>query len=414
MKKLILTAAACAAIVAEALTVTDVTARQRWPWNNLVDVDFIINGTAGEAYYIDISATAAGGDKKLNATSFTTEPIAATGRNRIVWDLGADYPNFKADDLRVTVTATPFSDSTPLYLVVDISGGTAAAKWPVRYTTAAPVHTAGVADPCKTTELWLKRVKAKNMMFRMGGSNSGTFQYYTYHYCTFTNDFYLGVFELTQEQCKNISGDYMSKFTNETCRATRPADSIDPRNIRQPYFDSSDPGADITSGFMKNLRDRTGGLKFDLPTEWQFAYAGAAGTGNGRYNVTDRTAVRFSDTSKPSANNENYNTANQGDWPAEYGTSYVDAYDPNPWGFYGMLGNVFEACLNRRNYSITLDCELTDPLGDSGLGSERPQVGGSWNNDWTAAQVWCRVNLNPASTASDWVYGARICLTIGK
>ena len=61
MKKLILTAAACAAIVAEALTVTDVTARQRWPWNNLVDVDFIINGTAGEAYYTDISATAAGG-----------------------------------------------------------------------------------------------------------------------------------------------------------------------------------------------------------------------------------------------------------------------------------------------------------------------------------------------------------------
>ena len=128
MKKLILTAAACAAIVAEALTVTDVTARQRWPWNNLVDVDFTINGVSGEAYYIDISATAAGGEKKLCATSFTTEPIAATGRNRIVWDLGTDYPNFKADDLSVTVTATPFSDSTPLYLVVDISGGTAAAK----------------------------------------------------------------------------------------------------------------------------------------------------------------------------------------------------------------------------------------------------------------------------------------------
>ena len=168
MKKLILTAAACAAIVAEALTVTDVTARQRWPWNNLVDVDFTINGVSGEAYYIDISATAAGGEKKLCATSFTTEPIAATGRNRIVWDLGTDYPNFKADDLSVTVTATPFSDSTPLYLVVDISGGTAAAKWPVRYTTTAPTHTMGVADPCKTTELWLKRVKAKGVAFTAG------------------------------------------------------------------------------------------------------------------------------------------------------------------------------------------------------------------------------------------------------
>ena len=36
-----------------ALTVTDVTARQRWPWNGLVDVDFTITGAAaGEKNYI--------------------------------------------------------------------------------------------------------------------------------------------------------------------------------------------------------------------------------------------------------------------------------------------------------------------------------------------------------------------------
>ena len=222
--------------MAEALTVTDVTARQRWPWNNLVDVDFIINGTAGEAYYIDISATAAGGDKKLNATSFTTEPIAATGRNRVVWNLGADYPNFKADDLRVTVTATPFSDSTPLYLVVDISGGAAAAKWPVRYTTAAPVHTAGVADPCKTTELWLKRVKAKDVTFTAGSGNGGD-NWYAQHTCVLTNDYYLGVFALTQAQSYNICGQYYSSFTNEAHRATRPVDSISPTDCRNPNFE---------------------------------------------------------------------------------------------------------------------------------------------------------------------------------
>ena len=418
MKKLILTAAACAAIVANALTVTDVTARQRWPWNNLVDVDFTINGVSGEAYYIDISATAAGGEKKLCATSFTTEPIAATWRNRIVWDLGTDYPNFKADDLSVTVTATPFSDSTPLYLVVDISGGTAAAKWPVRYTTTAPVHTAGVADPCKTTELWLKRVKAKGETFTAGGgTGSGTWQYYAQHKCTLTNDFYLGIFELTQAQCRNLTGDYMSKFTNEAYRATRPADSIDPRNIRQPYFNSSSPGEAITSGFMKTLRDRTGGLKFDLPTEWQLTYAGQAGTGNNRYNA-QLTAVRYNGNSKPADGDANWTTGNQGDWPADYGTSYVDQYSPNPWGFYGMLGNVGEACLNRRLSGITYNNGVfeyyTDPMGDSGTQSERPQVGGSWSKDGVAAQVACRWNLNPANTVSEWECGARICLMIGK
>ena len=47
------------------LSVSGVTARQRWPWNNLVDIDFTLGGNAGEAYYIDVTATAAGGEKRL-------------------------------------------------------------------------------------------------------------------------------------------------------------------------------------------------------------------------------------------------------------------------------------------------------------------------------------------------------------
>ena len=418
MKKLILTAAACAAIAAEALTVTDVTARQRWPWNNLVDVDFTINGDAGDAYYIDISATAAGGEKKLNATSFTTEPIAATGRNRIVWDLGADYPNFKADDLRVTVTATPFSDSTPLYLVVDISGGTAAAKWPVRYTTAAPVHTAGVADPCKTTELWLKRVKAKGETFTAGNGN-GLANRYKEHTCILTNDYYLGVFALTQAQSYNMSGQYYSNFSNETCRATRPVDSIDHQSLRKPYFKSEDPGAAITDGFLKGLRDRTGGMKFDLPTEWQWEYACLGGL-TARHTVS---AFRCSDNSNPPSGDPDWTTDNQGDWPAEYGTSYVDAYDPNPWGFYGMLGNVYEWCVN---FQTTIDYggTYTDPTGDADPGNNnshyRRRKGGAWNTGNSMCYPFIVSQMHQWNfgktdgTGGIWATGVRICLTIGK
>ena len=421
MKKLILTAAACAAIVAEALTVTDVTARQRWPWNNLVDVDFTINGVSGEAYYIDISATAAGGEKKLCATSFETEPIAATGRNRVVWNLGADYPNFKADDLRVTVTATPFSDSTPLYLVVDISGGTAAAKWPVRYTTAAPVHTAGVADPCKTTELWLKRVKAGSGTD--GNGNGGAYSnegYYKAHGYILTNDYYLGVFALTQAQCMNICDATYSKFTNETYRATRPVDSVHPKWLRRPYFDSSEPDAELTSssvqgGFiMYNLRDKTG-MKFDLPTEWQWVHACKAGGTDIHYGATT-SDIRYADNSSPADGDANYSTANQGDWPAEYGTSYVDAYAPNPWGFYGMLGNVWECCLNKNSKgSIEKDVTYTDPMGPSGNDRMRARRGGAWNATWATSVSYYYFAQDPDTASNvDWKSGARICLTIGK
>ena len=91
MKKTIMLAAAFAAIAASAaVTITDVAARQRWPWNNLVDVDFTIGGVAqGSAYYVDVSATYDNGNRSLVAKTFETEPIAAAGKNRIVWNLGA-------------------------------------------------------------------------------------------------------------------------------------------------------------------------------------------------------------------------------------------------------------------------------------------------------------------------------------
>ncbi len=134
--------------------ITDVSARQRWPWNNLVDIDFTISGAAaGEVFFVDISATAENGARTLYAKSFTTEPIAQNGGNRVVWDFGADYPDTKVDDLLITVTATPFSDTTPLYLVVDISAGKNATSWPVRYTTTPPVHTPGVEDPCTSRRI---------------------------------------------------------------------------------------------------------------------------------------------------------------------------------------------------------------------------------------------------------------------
>ena len=405
MKKLMMIAAAFSALVASAeITITGVTARQRWPWNSLVDVDFTIGGTAGEAYAIDISATAAGGDKKLCATTFVTEPIASVGKNRIVWNLGADYPNFKADDLRVTVTATPFSDATSVYLVVDMSAGTDAQSWPVRYTTAAPAHTAGVEDACKTTELWLKRVKAGTMGL---GTGTGAFT------CVLTNDFYLGVFTLTQFQSKWLGmnsqnmRDQGCAFTNATCRMTRPADSLKYAAIRNNYYDSSNASTEIPNGgVLKKLNDRTG-LVFDMPTEWQWEYACRAGSSD---TVYEGAEFRHSGNSNPTSDYEWYGEKEM--WDARYGTSYVDAYPPNPWGFYGMLGNVREICRNYKQ-TITQGETLVEPQGDASSARRQRARGGSWNdasNKCTATQV---------NTVDPWentlfYWGVRLCLTIKK
>ena len=151
----ILVASAFAATT-HAFTVTDVSAHQRWPWNNLIDIDFNIGGaSADDTFKIDVKATYAGGDQTITAKRFATDPVVKPGTNRITWDIGLDYPNFKADDLRVAVTATPFTNGTDgVWMIIDLSGGKNATSYPVRYTTTAPTHVLGAAgEPCQTTEM---------------------------------------------------------------------------------------------------------------------------------------------------------------------------------------------------------------------------------------------------------------------
>ena len=104
--------AAAVACAAGAFTVSDVSARQRWPWNGLVDVDFKIGGSSvADLFKVEVRATYAGGAKKLIGRTYLEEPLRGPGWNRITWDLGADCPEFKTEDLQVAVVATPVSQA---------------------------------------------------------------------------------------------------------------------------------------------------------------------------------------------------------------------------------------------------------------------------------------------------------------
>ena len=424
MKKLAFFASAAlatAGLFAE-VTITGVTARQRWPWNSLVDVDFNVDGAAeGETFRIDISGTTVTpkGTATLNAKTFTTEPIAKAGANRVVWDFGADYPDTKVNDLLVTVMATPYSDSTSVYLVIDISGGKDATKWPVRYTTTDPVHTAGVEDPCKTTEIWLKRVKAGQITMGYGDGNLTGVPYYPPSYtCILTNDYYLGIFPVTQAQSYNMTGSYNSNFTNGLYRATRPVDSMNGHTLQDPLFDANNIAASV-KGFNEDtvlgrLRIRTG-LCILLPTQWQWEYACRAGTASGaRY---PNCGYRNSGNSIPPDSYEWKDSQRM--WSADYGTSYVDAYEPNAWGFYSMIGNVWEICLNREKNPNKGDV-VYDPLGGGGNINTSPNnewvrkramKGGSWNKGSTYCAFYTYTAEDP-NNPFNWEYGFRLCLPV--
>ena len=361
MKKLMMFAAACSALAASAaITITDVSARQRWPWNGLVDVDFTIAGAAaGEAFAIDIDATAASGATQLSAKTYATEPVAGAGANRIVWDMGADYPEFRANDVRISVTATPISGDTPIYMVIDLSGGATATKYPVRYTTNAPAHTMGAAnEPCQTTELWMRRIHAPDFAFTVNSyeviQNPPKTGPKRNFWGKMTKDYYIGIFELTQKQYQLVTGNWPNSwYTNETHRASRPVEGLKFNTFAGTWDDlQASPETITASSFLGKLRARAG-LPVTLPNNIQLNYAARGGTRLSStadfyiYNVngkipSDRKLVSRNKDNQADSTASSDTTGDYRNCDANSGTAYVGAYLPNDFGLYDTIGNVAE------------------------------------------------------------------------
>ncbi len=328
------------ALAAQALTVTDVSARQRWPWNNVVDVDFAVNeAIADTKYRVDVKAVYAGGDRTLTARTFITEPIAKGGMNRVTWDFGADYPNFKAKNVQVAVTVTEFDNvETPVYMKVDLSGGKDAASYPVRYTNEAPKHSPKANDLCKTTELWLRRISPVGKTVKF--DNAGTFT------VSLTKDYYIAIFETTQQQWYQIAGTWPSYMSNEVWRATRPVDAYYPAllfgsgtgNWKWP------DGKEIFETCrLQKMRDRTQLATLNLPTDAQWQFAAAAGSPSKVYQDPQGKDYVLAEIARYKGNS---GTQNNGTLDADNGTACVGSYTPNAFGLYDMLGNVTEDCLD--------------------------------------------------------------------
>ena len=396
---------------ADAFTVTDVSARQRWPWNGLVDVDFTIAGASvADLFKVQVEATYDGGSTKLYARTYLEEPLRGPGYNRITWDLAADYPELKVDDLQVAVTITPLSraqmDSQNVYMVIDLSSGPNATRYPVRYTTTAPTLVptndlvACAADPNRTTKLWLKRVKSQDLPFNSYDTGrSGLFKVHLSAY-------YIGMFEVSQKQWALVMDAWPSKFTNELYRAARPVEMI--RNSDVIGHDNWPDSKTVTAdSFVGRVRARTGLSTFNLPTEAQWECACRAGNTGSTSSMGYRSAV-------PSSK---YNAYNYNEGPDE-GTALIGSFAPNAWGFYDFYGNVKEWCLDayladsslksyyQGKYSgqdIATD-PIPDPIGPPRKvdGTTRDNVarGGGWDNSGGYVNNWKRQNLGTTAARS--------------
>ena len=298
------------------------------------------------------------------------------------------------------------------YLVVDLSGGTTAKSYPVSYyRTLADVPGGANSDAYKTTNLLLRLIPKGT--FTMGSPTNEGFSVEAQHVVTLSRDFYIGVFQVTQQQWAQVMSNWPSYFTNASYSATRPVERVSYNDIRGASAGASWPtnnNVDETS-FMGVLRARTG-LTFDLPTESQWEYACRAGTTtalNSGCNLIypwvwedpNMDAVGryfYWGTYDEDAVEQNADTSR--------GTAKVGSYQPNAWGLYDMHGNVWECCLDWYNAAYPLG-PVTDPRGATS-GTLRAFRGGTWYDFAEYERSASRGGMTP--DGSNWIAGFRALL----
>ena len=191
------------------------------------------------------------------------------------------------------------------------------------------------------------------------------------HEVTLTKPYYMGKYEVTQEQWEAVMGDNPSGITK---RAKLPVTNV---------------SWDDCQEFIKKVNAKNGGYR--LPTEAEWEYACRAGT---------TTAYSIGDSLKKI-------DANYADGAAD-STKTVGSYSPNAFGLYDMHGNVNEWCEDR-NAKYPAGA-VTDPKGPA-TGERRIVRGGAFYLKVSSARSSYRTHNTPTLQGGTG-YGLRLARTV--
>ena len=374
-----------------------------------------------------------GGANIQAVTGDCFKKIAAGNDHEVTWDPYLSWPDHKFGAGVVSVRMTAWAlDNTPDYMVVDISA--AAQPNTQTYYPSADFVPGGVTNSLyKTTTLLMRKIMAKDVTWTMGSTTLETQRNATReatHQVTLTNNYYIGVYEITQSQWSQVAtnSSVAANFTME--QFMRPMEKVCYNEIRNAANTTTAsasynwPNAPNPSSFLGLLRSKTG-IDFDLPSEAQWEFAARAGNGVGYWGDGSGILNAALDANlnllgrylnNPTSNSSTSPAATIS--PSEGGSAIVGSYLPNAWGIYDMHGNMWEWCLdwyedniNAHGGAVNIDPSAPAKTLSGASGASRVNRGGRWGSAAGLCRPAFRASYTPTSRNNS--YGFRVLCSAG-
>ncbi|MEN6385484.1 MAG: formylglycine-generating enzyme family protein [Phycisphaerales bacterium] len=205
----------------------------------------------------------------------------------------------------------------------------------------------------------------------------------TQHHVKLTKPFYMGKYEVTQLQYREVMGTNPSKFGGDY----QPVENVN-------WYEAA--------RFLKKLSDKTG-MTFRLPTEAEWEYACRAGT---------TTAFNTGTTIDSDFANYEASVAYADGITGKdiKRTVKVGSYAPNAFGLCDMHGNVWEWCSDFYDKDYYKNTPTVDPKGPQMDEGDKVIRGGAWNERPAKCRSADRNNRGPK--ANQPIIGFRVVMDI--
>ena len=394
----------------------------------IVTVDFLTNGVSiGAANFANV-----GGD---------VNRVVKPGSRKIAWQATRSGMERLLDSVTAEVKAWPLTNP-PDVMVFDLC--CQVQKGRVRfYASMDALPEGGLANAglYSVTNMVFRRVHAGGKSFRMGYARSyavyGGTGYQSRSpekYVSFSRDYYMAVYPLTCGQWK-LFGDWSPIENDRTgdlsvyALPRTPLSSVNwmiargvNKGLNWPNDVGDDRAEDVDAYYdwggvnrktiVGAIRSHIGLSRIDLPTQAQWEFACRAGGTHHYYKLAGElewdTLPNYSTVAAQLAAALKYG------WnKASEVTRWQDVgqKEPNAFGFYDMLGNVYEIVLDRYAENWGLDQFLTDPRGAT-TGGNYLACGGCYRSEPDDCRVWTATYASRAAGTRSADIGVRLAAPV--